>query len=130
MRGAKLTVAAVGVMAMFALAQGAFAADFMALPTHKMAPDGPYCVDFARVSYQPDDIGKIRQMVQEHYDYSKKITEERPILFSMRPTFVWADSARVYCGMAVGYFKYDEFNDEAVGKCECFYQQMLRYMQR
>jgi hypothetical protein len=113
------------------LAQSAAASDLMALPTHKMSPSGPYCVDFGRVAFHPDvDVAKMREIVQEHYAFSKKITEERPIIFSARPTYVWADQTRVYCGMAVGYFEYGELNDEAVGKCECFYQQTLRYLQR
>ena len=129
MPSAKLAVLAVGAATLFGYS--ALASDFAPLPTHKMAPGGPYCADFSRAIYHPDgDPSKIKELVQEHYVYSKKISEEQKIVYSARPTYPWADQARVYCGMAIGYFEYGEFNDEAVGKCECFYGQMIRYMQR
>ncbi len=41
--------------------------------------------------------------------------------------FNWALEARDWCGVAIGYMKASEWDDEAVNRCLCFREYMREY---
>ncbi|QKV16987.1 hypothetical protein [Oricola thermophila] len=47
---------------------------------------------------------------------------------SRRQAFTWASEAKVACGKAYGYMKYDVRDEDTINKCECFYERMHQYM--
>lgn len=47
---------------------------------------------------------------------------------SQRHAFTWASEAKVACGKAYGYMKYDYRDEDTINKCECFYERMHQYM--
>jgi hypothetical protein len=47
---------------------------------------------------------------------------------SQRHAFTWASEAKVACGKAYGYLRYNHRDDDYLNKCECYYQRMQQYM--
>jgi len=130
MSRSKSAVAAIGAIILSTTCV-ALAAD---LPGARVAPTplpSLACADFSRIAVHREvDPSEMKGIVQEHYDLSRSVSEEKSTIYNASPRYLWADQTRVYCGMAIGYFAYGEFNDEAVGKCDCFYGQMRKYMVR
>jgi hypothetical protein len=121
------TAAVLGVV-FFSATPSVFAAD---LAVRNAAPvSGPVCWDVSRPAASRPDLtfAVLQQTAQDHYSVSLEVSGSQSTIYSARPRFEWATEARIYCGMAVGYLASGEINDEAIGKCNCFYAQMRQYM--
>lgn len=68
--------------------------------------------------------GQIEQMMEE----AVNVADASPWVDSQRHAFTWASEAKVACGKAYGYLKYDYRDDDTINKCECFYERMHQYM--
>ncbi|MFZ2099083.1 MAG: hypothetical protein WAU86_00795 [Oricola sp.] len=61
-------------------------------------------------------------------DEAVNVADSSPWIASQRHSFTWASEAKVACGKAYGYLKYDYRDDDTINKCECFYERMHQYM--
>lgn len=70
---------------------------------------------------------EIEATVAAYFTDARAATENVNIIASRRPTFVWANEARIACGQALGYLKSDVIDTQTVQKCDCFYNRYLSY---
>jgi hypothetical protein len=87
----------------------------------------PYCGILGRSPLLTGDVPAMERAVSERYAVAVQVSETQELIYSARPTFLWASEAKVACGMAIGYFSTREVNEEAISKCGCFFARMQRY---
>ena len=49
-------------------------------------------------------------------------------VYSRSPRFDWSTEAKAACGIAIGFFRGREVNEDAISKCDCYYGRMLRFI--
>lgn len=65
--------------------------------------------------------------VHDRYAHALDVSTQDLTISSRSPRFPWATEAKVACGMAIGYFRAREINEEMISKCDCYYGRMLRF---
>lgn len=87
-----------------------------------------YCVHL-----QPSPIldlpssAEMRDEVEQRYADAVDAAYAQPTIYSRSPRYFWAMEAKVSCGMAIGFFRGREVNEEMISKCDCHYNRMLQY---
>jgi len=56
------------------------------------------------------------------------VADSEQWIISSRPAWVWASEAKVACGKAYGYLRYNVRDEQNLDNCECFYRRMQQYM--
>lgn len=74
------------------------------------------------------DTVELRAGVVRRMDEAKAAAASRQWIYSSRPVFVWANEAKVACGMAYGYLQYSVHDEDTLRKCGCFHSRMISYM--
>lgn len=70
---------------------------------------------------------EMRAEVEQRYADAVDASYAQPTIYSRSPRYFWALEAKVSCGMAIGFFKGREINEETISKCDCHYNRMLQY---
>jgi hypothetical protein len=102
----------------------AYAADFGGAAEHP----SPYCYTMRRspiLDLSSQDA--MEREVQDRYASALDVSMQNSTISSRSPRFPWATEAKVACGMAIGYFRAREVNEEMISKCDCYYGRMLRF---
>ena len=69
-------------------------------------------------------IGAMQDEVGARYSTAVVASENPRVIFNRSTRLEWAYSARVTCGIALGYLSTGEINVERLRKCECDYARM------
>jgi hypothetical protein len=104
--------------------EGAQAADFGGAGDHP----SPYCYTMRRspiLDLSSQDA--MEREVQDRFAHALDVSTQDSTISSRSPRFPWASEAKVACGMAIGYFRAREINEEMISKCDCYYGRMLRF---
>ena len=104
----------------------ASAADLPPSYTRQASPG--FCT--AAENYTPADYAPTAQEVTNHLALAIAVAHSPRAMYNSSPLLVWANETVNYCGFAVGFFKTNEYNQETVMQCECFYSLMRHYMAR
>jgi hypothetical protein len=84
----------------------------------------------AAENYTPSAYAPTAQAVNEHLALAVAVARSPRAMYNASPLLVWANETVNYCGFAVGFFRTNEYNQETVMQCECFYSLMRHYMAR
>lgn len=76
------------------------------------------------------NISQIRVEIDKRYSHALDVSMSQRIVFSRRPTYVWAIAAKVSCAKAIGYLKSGEVVADTISNCDCFHKRMTSYMPR
>ena len=75
-----------------------------------------------------EDRAALTSEVVRLMDEAVAVANSSEWIYSSRPAFVWASEAKVACGKAYGYLKYNYRDEDYLNKCECFHSRMVEYM--
>jgi outer membrane protein OmpA-like peptidoglycan-associated protein len=64
------------------------------------------------------DLGSLRSEIQQRYDAALALSTDPGIVSADNPRYVWANEAKVQCGIALGYLKSSTRDEVSIGKCE------------
>ena len=106
-----------------------------AIPVGAIAADLPpevvyrQCVSSADYVLVPlSTVPELRLQIDQKYAHSVEVAARTDVIYSSRPTFIWASEAKVACGKAIGYLKSNTVDAQYIGKCTCFYDRMLSFL--
>lgn len=64
------------------------------------------------------DLGSLRSEIQQRYDAALTLSTDPAIVLGDNPRYVWANEAKVQCGIALGYLKSSTRDEVSISKCE------------
>lgn len=64
------------------------------------------------------DLGSLRSEIQQRYDAALALSVDPAIMNADNSRYVWANEAKVQCGIALGYLKSSTRDETSIGKCE------------
>ena len=64
------------------------------------------------------DLGSLRSEIQQRYDAALTPSTDPAIVSGDNPRYVWANEAKVQCGIALGYLKSSTRDEVSISKCE------------
>ena len=64
------------------------------------------------------DLGSLRSEIQQRYDAALALSTDPAIVSGDNSRYVWANEAKVQCGIALGYLKSSTRDEVSIGKCE------------
>ena len=105
---------------------------FSGVSTAADMPSG-YVQDYCRVAgtsnlLLTEDQSTLTSEVMRLMDEARAVANSSEWIYSSRPAFVWASEAKVACGKAYGYLRYNYRDEDYLNKCECFHSRMVEYM--
>lgn len=93
-----------------------------------VVPDA-YCAlaEGSNLMTLPTDAELVAAVITK-MDEAVAVADSETWIYSSRPAFVWASEAKVACGKAYGYLRFNFRDEEFINKCDCFHSRMLQYM--
>ena len=64
------------------------------------------------------DLNSPRSEIQQRYDAALALSTDPAIVSGDNSRYVWANEAKVQCGIALGYLKSSTRDEVSIGKCE------------
>ncbi|ANY20966.1 Outer membrane protein precursor [Tsuneonella dongtanensis] len=64
------------------------------------------------------DLNSLRSEIQQRYDAALALSTDPAIVSGDNSRYVWANEAKVQCGIALGYLKSSTRDEVSIGKCE------------
>ncbi len=64
------------------------------------------------------DLNSLRSEIQQRYDAGLALSADPAVVSANDSRYVWANEAKVQCGIALGYLKSSTRDETSIGKCE------------
>ena len=70
------------------------------------------------------DIDTLRSEIQNRYDAALATTKDQAVISADDPRYMWANEAKVQCGIALGFLKSRTRDETSISKCDYAYGRM------
>jgi len=63
--------------------------------------------------------------INRRFEEAVAASEAKPVVYSQRHLWTWANETKVSCGKVIGFLASNEVNVEQITQCDCFYGVMF-----